>query len=35
MDSEDDMIRVLLICGIGLSFYYCIGYTLDKILNDN
>jgi len=31
MNSEDDMIRVILIFSIGLSFYYCIGYIFHKI----
>ena len=31
MNSEDDMLRVMLIFIIGISFYYCAGYTLHKI----
>jgi len=34
MSSEDDMIRVILIVTIGISFYYCVGYTLHKIFSD-
>ena len=31
MGSEDDMIRVILIVSIGMSFYYCAGYTLQRM----
>jgi len=35
MTSEDDMIQVILIVTIGMSFYYCAGYTLHKIFSEN
>ncbi len=35
MSSEDDMIRVILIVSIGMSFYYCAGYTLHRIFTSN
>ena len=35
MNSEDDMIRVMLIVSIGMSFYYCAGYTLQRIFTIN
>ena len=31
MTGEDDMIRVIVICTVGLSLYYCIGYIIHRL----
>ena len=31
MSCDEEMIQIVLLCSLGITFYYCIGYSLHRL----